>query len=290
MVGCDYMEVIVFSVSVNHVNGSLLDFTFLIPYGLYLLLCFLLKEFINSLYYKSIKSEVSISKKRFTTIKHFVYDTLIDLPNSKFVLMIDEETKIITPAVYTKRNGRVSMINSLYYKSIKSEVSISKKRFTTIKHFVYDTLIDLPNSKFVLMIDEETKIITPAVYTKRNGRVSMINRNADFDVYEQIEINNGSFLKDYTFIRSYKIRDKKTGEQVLFVAVPNRETDILAYSDSAHKADKTVTFGKFRIFCFIETDNNPYTDLLVDSEKIHLEKSKRKGMYFIGLDEVTKEK
>lgn len=56
MVGCDYMEVIVFSVSVNHVNGSLLDFTFLIPYGLYLLLCFLLKEFINSLYYKSIKS------------------------------------------------------------------------------------------------------------------------------------------------------------------------------------------------------------------------------------------
>ena len=106
------------------------------------------------------------------------------------------------------------------------------------------------------MIDEETKIITPAVYTKRNGRVSMINRNADFDVYEQIEINNGSFSKDYTFIRSYKIRDKKTGEQVLFVAVPNRETDIL------------VTFGKFRIFCFIETDNNLYTDLIVDSEKI----------------------
>lgn len=43
------MEVIAFSVSVNHVNGSLLDFTFLIPYGLYLLLCFLLKVFINSL-------------------------------------------------------------------------------------------------------------------------------------------------------------------------------------------------------------------------------------------------
>ena len=60
-----------------------------------------------------VKSEVSISKKRFTTIKHFVYDTLIDLPNSKFVLMIDEETKIITPAVYTKRNGRVSMITLL---------------------------------------------------------------------------------------------------------------------------------------------------------------------------------
>lgn len=59
------------------------------------------------------------------------------------------------------------------------------------------------------MIDEETKIITPAVYTKRNGRVSMINRNADFDVYEQIEINNGSVSKDYTFIRSYKIRDKR---------------------------------------------------------------------------------
>ena len=49
-------------------------------------------------------------------------------------------------------------------------LSVFIMRFTTIKHFVYDTLIDLPNSKFVLMIDEETKIITPAVYTKRNGR------------------------------------------------------------------------------------------------------------------------
>lgn len=226
MVGCDYMEVIAFSVSVNHVNGSLLDFTFLIPYGLYLLLCFLLKEFINS----------------------------------------------------------------LYYKSIKSEVSISKKRFTTIKHFVYDTLIDLPNSKFVLMIDEKTKIITPAVYTKRNGRVSMINRNAEYTAFEHIELSDDTYSGEYTFIRICKVKDRKTGEQVLFVAVPNRETDILAYSDSAHKADKTITFGKFRIFCFIETDNNTYTDLLVDSEKIHLEKSKRKGMYFIGLDEVKKEK
>lgn len=83
---------------------------------------------------------------------------------------------------------------------------------------------------------------------------------------------------------------KRQENRFFFVAVPNRETDILAYSDSAHKADKTVTFGKFRIFCFVETDNNLYTDLIVDSEKIHLEKSKRKGMYFIGLDEVTKEK
>jgi hypothetical protein len=218
--------VITLVASVNHVNGSLLDFTFLIPYGLYLLLCFLLKEFINS----------------------------------------------------------------LYYKSIESEISISKKRLTVIKHFVYDTLIDLQNSKFVLMLDEETKKISPAVYTKRNNRVSMINRNAEYTVFEHIDFSESNYSNEYTFIRACKIRDKKTCEQVLFVAVPNRETDILAYSDSAHKANKTVTFGKFRIFCFIEPENNSYTDLIVDLEKIHLEKTKRKGMYFIGLDEVTKTK
>ena len=224
MVGCDYMEVIVFSVSVNHVNGSHLDFTFLIPYGLYLLLCFLLKEFINS----------------------------------------------------------------LYYKSIESEISISKKRLTVIKHFVYDTLIDLPNSKFVLMLDEGTKKISPAIYTKRNDRVSMINRNAEYTAFEHIEFSDDTYSCEYTFIRICKVKDRKAGEQVLFVAVPNRETNILAYSDSAHKANKTVTFGKFRIFCFIEPENNSYTDLIVDSKKIHLEKTKRKGMYFIGLDEVSK--
>ena len=179
-------------------------------------------------------------------------------------------------------------INSLYYKSIESEISISKKRLTVIKHFVYDTLIDLPNSKFVLMLDEGTKKISPAIYTKRNDRVSMINRNAEYTAFEHIEFSDDTYSCEYTFIRICKVKDRKAGEQVLFVAVPNRETNILAYSDSAHKANKTVTFGKFRIFCFVESENNSYTDLIVDSKKIHLEKTKRKGMYFIGLDEVTK--
>lgn len=58
--------------------------------------------------------------------------------------------------------------------------------------------------------------------------------------------------------------------------MPNRETDILAYSDSAHKADKTVTFGKFRIFCFVESNGNLYTDLSVNSEKVPLEKQREK--------------
>ena len=118
----------------------------------------------------------------------------------------------------------------------------------------------------------------------------MINRNAEYTVFEHIDFSDTRCPDEYTFIRACKLRDKKTGEQVLFVAVPNRETNILAYSDSAHKANKTVTFGKFRIFCFIEPENNSYTDLIVDSKKIHLEKTKRKGMYFIGLDEVTKTK
>ena len=107
--------------------------------------------------------------------------------------------------------------------------------------------------------------------------------------YEHIELNGRYIIQENTPLSEVaKSEIGKTGEQVLFVAVPNRETDILAYSDSAHKADKTVTFGKFRIFCFVETDNNLYTDLIVDSEKIHLEKSKRKGMHFIGLNEVIK--
>ncbi|MEQ2492996.1 hypothetical protein [Ruminococcoides intestinale] len=153
---------------------------------------------------------------------------------------------------------------------------------------MYDTIVNLSNSMFVLMVDEKTNIVSPAVYTKRNNRVSMINRNAEYTAFEYIELSDDTYSGEYTFIRICKVKDRKTGEQVLFVAVPNRETNILAYSDSAHKANKTVTFGKFRIFCFVESENNSYTDLLVDSEKIHLEKTKRKGMYFIGLDEVTK--
>ena len=174
------------------------------------------------------------------------------------------------------------------FDSVDLETSFTNKRLNRIKHFVYDALMDLPSSNFVLMLDKGTNLVFPAIYTKRNNKISMINRNAEYTVFEHIDFSESNYSNEYTFIRACKLRDKKTGEQVLFVAVPNRETNILAYSDSAHKANKTVTFGKFRIFCFVESESNSYTDLLVDSEKIHLEKTKRKGMYFIGLDEVTK--
>nr|WP_317426097.1 hypothetical protein [Ruminococcus bromii] len=154
---------------------------------------------------------------------------------------------------------------------------------------MYDTIVNLSNSMFVLMVDEKTNIVSPALYTKKSNKISMINRNAEYTVFEHIDFSESHCPNEYKFIRACKLRDKKTGEQVLFVAVPNRETDILAYSDSAHKADKTVTFGKFRIFCFVESNGNLYTDLSVNSEKVPLEKTKRKGMYFIGLDEVTKQ-
>lgn len=176
------------------------------------------------------------------------------------------------------------------FTDINDEIAYSRYEVAVKNHFVYTVLLDLPKSKFVLMIDVGTKIISPAVYTKRKDKISIINRDAEYTLFEHMEFLDNDIENDYTFIRSCKIKDKKSGEQVLFAAVPNRETDILAYSDSVHTPDKTVTFGKFRIFCFAETENNPCTDLMIDSEKVPLVKSKRKGMYFIGLNEVTKDK
>ena len=196
------------------------------------------------------------------------------------LLLLLQLTKLLVSYILDNRN----------FDSVDLETSFTNKRLNRIKHFVYDALMDLPSSNFVLMLDKGTNLVFPAVYTKRNNRVSMINRNAEYTAFEHIDFSESNYSNEYTFIRACKLRDKKTGEQVLFVAVPNRETDILAYSDSLHKADKTVTFGKFRIFCFVESKDNPYTDLSVNSEKVPLEKTKRKGMYFIGLDEVTKTK
>lgn len=180
------------------------------------------------------------------------------------------------------------ILDNRQFDSVEVETSFTNKRQNRIKHFVYDSLMNLPSSSFVLVLDKGTNLVSPAVYTKQNNRISMINRNAEYTAFEHIELSDDTYSGEYTFIRTCKVKDKKTGEQVLFAAVPNRETNILAYSDSAHKSDKTVTFGKFRIFCFVESENSPYTDLLADSEKIHLEKTKRKGMHFIGLNEVIK--
>ncbi len=196
------------------------------------------------------------------------------------ILILFQLTKLLVSHILDNRN----------FDSVELETSFTNKRQNRIKHFIYDSLMDLPSSNFVLMLDKGTNLVSPAVYTKRNNMISMINRNAEYTVFNHIEFSDDTYSSEYTFIRICKVKDRKTGEQVLFVAVPNRETNILAYSDSAHKADKTVTFGKFRIFCFVEPENSPYTDLLVDSEKIHLEKTKRKGIHFIGLNEVTKTK
>ena len=195
------------------------------------------------------------------------------------LLLLLQLTKMLVSYILDNRN----------FDSVDLETSFTNKRLNRIKHFVYDALMDLPSSNFVLMLDKGTNLVSPALYTKKSNKISMINRNVEYTVFEHIDFSESHCPNEYKFIRACKLRDKKTGEQVLFVAVPNRETDILAYSDSLHKADKTVTFGKFRIFCFIEPENNSYTDLIVDLEKIHLEKTKRKGMYFIGLDEVTKQ-
>lgn len=195
------------------------------------------------------------------------------------LLLLLQLTKLLVSYILDNRN----------FDSVDLETSFTNKRLNRIKHFVYDALMDLPSSNFVLMLDKGTNLVFPALYTKKSNKISMINRNVEYTVFEHIDFSESHCPNEYKFIRACKLRDKKTGEQVLFVAVPNRETDILAYSDSLHKADKTVTFGKFRIFCFIEPENNSYTDLIVDLEKIHLEKTKRKGMYFIGLDEVTKQ-
>lgn len=194
------------------------------------------------------------------------------------LLILFQLSKLIVSHILDNRN----------FDSVEVETSFTNKRHNRIKHFVYDALMDLPSSNFVLMLDKGTDLVSPAVYTKQNNRISMINRNAEYTVFNHIELSDNTYSGEYTFIRICKVKDRKTGEQVLFAAVPNRETSILAYSDSAHKSDKTVTFGKFRIFCFVESESNSYTDLLVDSEKVHLEKTKRKGMHFIGLNEVTK--
>lgn len=167
-----------------------------------------------------------------------------------------------------------------YFADISDEVLFSKNNRRVNEHSVLFQFMVGCSNVFVVSLDKKSKIIIPAVYTKKNNKISMINRNAEYTVFEHIDFSDTRCPDEYTFIRACKIRDIKTGEQVLFVAVPNRETDILAYSDSLHKADKTVTFGKFRIFCFIEPENNSYTDLIVDSEKSILKNKKKRYVFY----------
>lgn len=71
------------------------------------------------------------------------------------------------------------IFDNMYFKSVISETSFTNKRYNRVKHFVYDTILNLSNSMFVLMVDEKTNIVSPALYTKKSNKISMINRNAD---------------------------------------------------------------------------------------------------------------
>lgn len=76
------------------------------------------------------------------------------------------------------------IFDNMYFKSVISETSFTNKRYNRVKHFVYDTIVNLSNSMFVLMVDEKTNIVSPALYTKKSNKISMINRNAEYTVFE----------------------------------------------------------------------------------------------------------
>lgn len=190
---------------------------------------------------------------------------------------------------YTNNSAKFMRFSDIY-----DEVMYSKNEDTIKTHFVYAVLLDFPKSEFVLMLDEYTKEVFPAVYTKFKNKISIFNRDAEYTEFERSDLSYNDSIGENDSVRSCRIKNKKTGDQVLFVAVPNRKTDILAYSDSTHIADKSVTFGKFRIFCFIEPTDKPNTDLYVNMQKIHLKKLKSKQsknrskfIPFITLDETT---
>lgn len=108
------------------------------------------------------------------------------------------------------------ILDNRQFDSVEVETSFTNKRQNRIKHFVYDSLMDLPSSSFVLVLDKGTNLVFPAVYTKQNNRISMINRNAEYTAFEHIELSDDTYLGEYTFIRICKVKDRKTGEQVLF--------------------------------------------------------------------------
>ena len=76
------------------------------------------------------------------------------------------------------------ILDNRQFDSVEVETSFTNKRQNRIKHFVYDSLMDLPSSNFVLMLDKGTDLVSPAVYTKQNNRISMINRNAEYTAFE----------------------------------------------------------------------------------------------------------
>ena len=58
------------------------------------------------------------------------------------------------------------------FSDIYDEVMYSKNEDTIKTHFVYAVLLDFPKSEFVLMLDEYTKEVFPAVYTKFKNKIS----------------------------------------------------------------------------------------------------------------------
>lgn len=94
------------------------------------------------------------------------------------------------------------ILDNRQFDSVEVETSFTNKRQNRIKHFVYDSLMDLPSSSFVLVLDKGTNLVSPAVYTKQNNRISMINRNAEYTAFEHIELSDDTYSGEYTFIRT----------------------------------------------------------------------------------------
>ena len=97
---------------------------------------------------------------------------------SENTVTLDSSLKIIvlallvvfTPIYFVIKHIFENKEKFLYFNNIGEETFYSQNNKFVRNHYVYGTLLDLANSKFVLVLDENSKIISPAVYTKRKDK------------------------------------------------------------------------------------------------------------------------
>ena len=85
-----------YTVAYFYSEGNPFGIVFLILLLLFQLSKLIVSHILDNRQFDSVEVETSFTNKRKNRIKHFVYDSLMDLPSSSFVLVLDKGTDLVS--------------------------------------------------------------------------------------------------------------------------------------------------------------------------------------------------
>lgn len=143
-------------------------------------------------------------------------------------------------------------IHSAEFLSFQDEIDVSNE-YNFEKHTIIAVLKKTDKDIFVLADFKSKHELRPAVFTKKNNTISLINLKTKTTYYKKIYLGD---YDEFEYIRIQRLENKTTKTKMIFFASTVNNLKIHFNNQLIPKIDCGNKLGKFSIYGMIENDDS----------------------------------